>query len=96
MAKAAVHAAVATGQLACFRIRSRPGTRGAIRISREQLRDWLEECTNEPRGRGQGPAPKPPAEFTVLGADRLREAWGRTDGGRRTGLYRREGVDVGP
>jgi excisionase family DNA binding protein len=75
VAKATVYAAVATGQLACFRIRSRPGTRGAIRISREQLRAWLEGCANAATGRGQHPAPSPPGEFTMLDAGRLRQAW---------------------
>jgi excisionase family DNA binding protein len=90
VARATVYGAVATGQLACFRIRSRPGTRGAIRISREQLRAWLEGCANPATGRaGRLSRPASPGGvFTELDQSRLLDAWrrqgvlaGRTGGG---------------
>jgi len=39
-----IYEAVEQGLLQCFRIRSRPGTRGTIRISEEHLRQYLEDA----------------------------------------------------
>lgn len=35
------YAAVGQGLLQCFRVRSRPGSRGVIRITEEQIQDYL-------------------------------------------------------
>jgi excisionase family DNA binding protein len=37
-----IYAAVEQGLLRCYRIRTRPGSRGTIRISEEQLLDYLQ------------------------------------------------------
>ena len=67
VAKATVYAAIATGQLACYRIRSRPGTRGAIRISRDgQL------LAEHPRLSGTGQRRREPAHYQPALAERPR------------------------
>ena len=73
----AVYLMVETGLLECHRIRCKPGTRGAIRISEEQLQAYFETTKQGPVRAPPAPAPEkvPTASFTVLDADRLKEAW---------------------
>ena len=49
--------------------------RGTIRVSEEQLQEYLNANKEEATGQEKEPAPKPSSEFTMLDADRLREAW---------------------
>ncbi len=70
-----VYAAVQSGVLKCHRIRCRPGSRGAIRITEEQLRAYLEGPPEEAPPKSRAPSGK--TTFSQLDASRLQAAWER-------------------
>jgi hypothetical protein len=71
-----LYSAIETGLLECHRLRSRPDTRGAIRITEEQLQAYLEGGKVR---KGEHVSPSLPSQkaagFTHLDGERLLSAW---------------------
>jgi excisionase family DNA binding protein len=69
-----VYAMVASGAIACHRVRTRPDSRGTIRFTDEQVRAYLDEVSLE-EGRAEPRPSSAKSSFSQLDADRLRQAW---------------------
>jgi len=47
VSESTIRGAITAGELECYRIRKTLNARGTLRISREQLKDWLERSREE-------------------------------------------------
>jgi len=73
-----VYSAVETGLLECHRLKSKPGARGTIRVSDEQLTKYLESMKVEKRQNNTSfPRDTVGGAFKNLDSGRLLDAWRR-------------------
>jgi excisionase family DNA binding protein len=71
-----VYSNIARGRLKCYRVGA---GNGGIRVTEEQIEAFLQSSETKPSAtppvREQAPPPAGGGGFTVLDADRLKEAW---------------------